>query len=354
MLRLIQRGAAASPRGAVSAASVKGSQLRQLERLLQKEGIRLIPLTGRRFASTEGAAAATAASSVTGAPASVADHSSTFIPNIPPYEMSFGSFPDYSIVHKTGDAGGLLDSFMYYCQLPFLELHNFGVPWWGAIVGGTVLYRLVFGNSMMNSMAMGARMQNHFDEMQSYQKRMQVAQQNGDEAGKMAAAQELQAFMKRHNIKHLKMFLPILQLPLVFSLFWSVSRLARDSHLLEGFYNGGIEGWFPLLTQPDPTYVLPAIAVGGSLLSVLTNFAAHGVPQAELSPKGQKLLFGSLALGFGWAFTVDMPAVSTSSMSNCQQRPRLVPFHPSQPLSFFFFCYFPVCRPSSFTSAPPR
>lgn len=293
---------------------------KQIERLLSQA-------QSRRFASTEAvnaaAAAVSAASSTSSTTASTVaeavNTSANFIANLPVHQSVVGKYPDYSILQKTGDVGGFTDTLMHWMQFPYELMHDtLGMPWWAAIVAGTVGFRLVLGRSMVRAIASGANMQEHMDEIQAFQKRIQAAQQGGDMGAVMGIRGEMKAFMKKRSLNMMTPFIPLLQAPILFSLFWAIGRLARDAHMIPGFYEGGF-AWFPVLTAPDPTMILPTVAVAGSLLSIWTNPVAQGIPAAELTAKGQKVMFSSLALVFSYV-TFTFPAVSCwclSASSSC-------------------------------------
>ena len=225
------------------------------------------------------------------------------------HESVIGRFPDYTVTVPTSGGTGWTDWIMHGFQLPFEFLHgSLGLPWWAAIITGSLLVRGITASTVLKAIRSGARMQAHMDDIQQFQQKMTEAQAAGDKLRMLSVRADMTAFMKRNKISFLAAFAPLLQIPFLIGMFWAVQRFARDAHLLDGFMDGGA-AWFPALCAPDPTFVIPIAGVAMSIASVWTNPAVNGIPQAELTPRGQRILFTSLATLFSWvAFT--FPAVS--------------------------------------------
>jgi hypothetical protein len=95
-------------------------------------------------------------------------------------------------------------------------------------------------------------------------------------------------------------------MPIFITLFTVLRTYAREAHLIEGVATGGT-AWFPALHLPDPTGVLPIVSAVLSISSIAVNNNMQGIPQLELTPGGQRVLFGSLS-GFFNLLTIFMPA----------------------------------------------
>ena len=68
-----------------------------------------------------------------------------------------------------------------------------------------------------------------------------------------------QAYMKEHNIKLSRMFMPLLvQAPLFITFVLTLRRFADESALIDGFQTEGAL-WFTALHEKDPTFMLPII-----------------------------------------------------------------------------------------------
>lgn len=95
-------------------------------------------------------------------------------------------------------------------------------------------------------------------------------------------------------------------MPLFITLFTVLRTYAREAHLIPGFASGGT-AWFTALHLPDPTGTLPILSACLSIASIAANNNMQGIPQLDLTPGGQRVLFGSLSAFFSVA-TLWMPA----------------------------------------------
>jgi len=194
---------------------------------------------------------------------------------------------------------------MHLFQMPVELLHDVaGLPWWGAIVGASVLLRLGSGYVLLTSLRAGAHMQGHMDNLQAIQRQMQAAV---SAEAKAEAAKAMRAYYLQHKINPVAMLKPLLQLPVLLGAFWAIQRYARDAHLVPGFMDGGVL-WLGALHLADPTGAVPVATMLLSVASVWANPNVQGFPQADLTPRGMRLLFSTLAGGFSY-FTFFFPAV---------------------------------------------
>lgn len=299
------------------------------------------PTAGASSRSSPSAAAAAVAATVSGALTRAAAAAVSAAPPVgdvaaaaaaqtsPPlavHESVLGRFPDYSVLIPTSEGSGWIDTLLHGFQLPFEALHGqLGLSWWTSIVAGALLIRLVTMRTGIKALRSGARMQAHMEDIQLFQQKMTDAQAGGDKLRMLSVRQDYSAFMKRNKISFFAAFAPILQIPLMIGMFWAVQRFARDGHLLPGFVDGG-GAWFTALCAPDPTATIPAVAIICSIAALWINPGVSGIPQAELTPTGQRILFTSLAGLFSWV-TFSFPAVRRARTA--QQRlaaaPRLPP-----------------------------
>lgn len=271
--------------------------------------------SGARLASTSGAAvvANDVASAGSAAAATLTDAVTqqalaTAVTAPTTASTVIGRFPDYSITVATADGTGWSDRILHVFQLPIEFLHDtVGLPWWGAIVAGSIALRAITLRTQLRAMRSGARMQLHMEEFTAFQKRMQAAQAAGETAQVLVLRGEMREFMKKHHISFGAAFAPLVQIPFLFGTFWAIGRFARDAHLLPDFIHGGT-AWFTEMCASDPTLMIPTASVAMSLLSVWANPAMNGIPQAELTPKGQRLLFTTLAGLFSYV-TFTFPVV---------------------------------------------
>jgi membrane protein insertase Oxa1/YidC/SpoIIIJ len=153
-------------------------------------------------------------------------------------------------------------------------------------------------------------MQMYAPQIADYQRRIVDVKARGDQTELQSLAMEFHAFMKSKGIPHPFTFIRnvLVQMPVYLGSFFAIRRLARDAHLIPGL-NDGIPSWLPGLHLPDPTFILPAVSLALSWIAIWTNPNAMGIPAAELSPAGQRLLFSTLG-GVFFFVGAKMPAVS--------------------------------------------
>lgn len=131
------------------------------------------------------------------------------------------------------------------------------VPWWGAILFGTIVVRVVMFPLVIMSQRNTARMNNNLPEMQLLQMKMTQARQIGDQLESARYAQEMMTFMKEKGMNPLKnMLVPLAQAPLFISFFMGLRGMANCP--VESMTYGGL-GWFMDLTVPDQYFILPLI-----------------------------------------------------------------------------------------------
>ena len=197
-----------------------------------------------------------------------------------------------------------------------------------------------------------SRMQLHSEEVADFQVRLKAAQASGDSDKLAQVGGEFRDFMKAKRLPSPFVFLRniLIQMPLFIGTFVALRGLASEAHLIPGFSPavaaassalgaaGGAAAvstataasatasaaaatataaasalpsavWFSSLHLPDPTFILPITSLSLSAISILSNPNMMGIPQAELTPGGQRLLLLTLGGVFGYV-AVSMPAVS--------------------------------------------
>eukprot|EP00111_Clytia_hemisphaerica_P005721 TCONS_00016579-protein len=175
--------------------------------------------------------------------------------------------------------------------LDFLHL-TCGMPWWGAIVAGTIVFRaLVFPlmiKGQINSAKLSAikpeldRLQENLKEKSNFQNPMMKAQ----------ASIELQQLFQKHDCHPAKALItPLIQLPLFVSFFIALRKM---SYLpVEALKTGGVL-WFPDLTAADPYFILPLLCAGTMLATIETG-AEMGM-QANDQAKTMKNVFRGMCV----------------------------------------------------------
>lgn len=140
--------------------------------------------------------------------------------------------------------------------LEFLHI-SLDVPWWGAILIGTVVVRVVMFPLVIMSQRNTAVMNNNLPEMQVIQMKMSQARQTGNQLEAARYAQEMVGFMKERGLNPLKnMLVPLAQAPLFISFFMGLRGMANCP--VESMTYGGL-AWFTDLTVPDQFFLLPVI-----------------------------------------------------------------------------------------------
>ncbi|XP_059061482.1 mitochondrial inner membrane protein OXA1L [Achroia grisella] len=131
------------------------------------------------------------------------------------------------------------------------------VPWWGAILIGTIVVRVVMFPLVILSQRNTAVMNNNLPEIQLLQVKMTQARQSGNQLETARYAQEMMMFMKEKGLNPLKnMIVPLAQAPLFISFFMGLRGMANCP--VESMSYGGL-WWFADLTVPDQFFLLPII-----------------------------------------------------------------------------------------------
>lgn len=131
------------------------------------------------------------------------------------------------------------------------------LPWWGAIVIGTVIVRILMFPLVVVAQRNAAKMNNYLPQLQSIQLKMTEARQCGNQLEAARYSQELMLFMNEKGLNPLKnMIVPLAQMPLFLSFFIGLRRMAN---LPVGSLRDGGMLWFTDLTVPDQYFALPIV-----------------------------------------------------------------------------------------------
>ncbi|KAK7481673.1 hypothetical protein BaRGS_00027046 [Batillaria attramentaria] len=141
-----------------------------------------------------------------------------------------------------------------------------GLPWWSAILAGTVCVRLCMFPLVIKSQRNVAHMHNHMPTMTRLQDKFTQARQSGNAVEAARAGNELMEFMKRNEIKPFRNFLvPLAQVPVFLSVFIGLRQMANLP--VESMKTGGLL-WFTDLTLPDQFYAMPLMTMATFLLTI--------------------------------------------------------------------------------------
>lgn len=131
------------------------------------------------------------------------------------------------------------------------------VPWWGAILIGTIVVRVAMFPLVILSQRNTALMNNNLPEIQTLQLKMTQARQTGNQLEAARYAQEMMVFMKDKGLNPLKnVLVPLAQAPLFVSFFMGLRGMANCP--VESLTTGGL-WWFMDLTVPDQYFLLPLL-----------------------------------------------------------------------------------------------
>uniref|UniRef100_A0A1B6E8W1 Membrane insertase YidC/Oxa/ALB C-terminal domain-containing protein n=1 Tax=Clastoptera arizonana TaxID=38151 RepID=A0A1B6E8W1_9HEMI len=140
--------------------------------------------------------------------------------------------------------------------MEFLHI-NCDLPWWVAIVIGTIVVRTLMFPIVIIAQRNSARLNNNLPQLQVLQLKMTEARQRDDKMEAAKYSQETMQFMKEKNVNPLKnMLVPLCQAPVFISFFMSLRGMA--SVPVDSMRTGGTL-WFTDLTLPDQYYALPFI-----------------------------------------------------------------------------------------------
>ncbi|KAK5893453.1 hypothetical protein CgunFtcFv8_006325 [Champsocephalus gunnari] len=188
-----------------------------------------------------------------------------------------------------------------------------GLPWWGAIVVGTVFARLAVFPVIVKGQREAAKLNNVLPELTKLNTRMSEAKSSGNKFDFAKAYSDLNLFQKKHDVNPLRGFLvPLIQAPVFISFFIALRKMSELP--VPSMQSGGLL-WFPDLTAADPFYILPVI-VTGTMFFILELGAESGVDNPNL--RTMKTVFRIMPFVI-LPFTINFPtAVFTYWLtSNC-------------------------------------
>ncbi|KAM9425202.1 mitochondrial inner membrane protein OXA1L [Pholidichthys leucotaenia] len=162
--------------------------------------------------------------------------------------------------------------------LEFIHM-DLGLPWWGAIVAGTVLARLAVFPFIVKGQREAAKLNNVLPQINKLTAKMNEAKQSGNKYEFAKAYSDLNLFQKKHDVNPVRGFLvPLVQAPIFISFFIGLRQMAYLP--VPSLQTGGVF-WFTDLTAADPFYILP-LAVTGTMYFILELGAESGIDNANL------------------------------------------------------------------------
>lgn len=155
---------------------------------------------------------------------------------------------------------GIVQNCMEYAHV------TLDIPWWGAIMIGTVCVRVIILPLVIMAQRNAAKMSNNMPQMQVLQMKMTEARQSGNPVESARYAQEMMTFMKSKNLNPLKnMIVPLAQAPVFVSFFIGLRQMANAP--VESLRDGGLF-WFTDLTMPDQFFLLPLLTSATLYLTI--------------------------------------------------------------------------------------
>ncbi|XP_064416439.1 mitochondrial inner membrane protein OXA1L [Latimeria chalumnae] len=156
---------------------------------------------------------------------------------------------------------------------------DLGLPWWGAIVVGTVLARCLVFPVIVKGQREAAKLNNHLPQITKLTNSMNEAKTSGNKFEFSKAYSELMMYQKKHDVNPIRGFLvPLVQAPIFISFFIALRKMAYLP--VPSMQTGGI-WWFTDLTAADPFYILP-LAVTATMVAILELGAESGVDNPNL------------------------------------------------------------------------
>ncbi|XP_067389252.1 mitochondrial inner membrane protein OXA1L [Emydura macquarii macquarii] len=168
---------------------------------------------------------------------------------------------------------------------------DLGLPWWGAIVAGTVAARCLVFPVIVKGQREAAKLNNHMPEISRLTRLIQDAKRSGNHFEYSKSLSELNLYQKTHDVNPLRGFLvPLVQAPIFISFFMALRDMAALP--VPSLQSGGL-AWFMDLTAADPFYALPLITTATMWL-ILELGAESGVDNPNL--KVMKTVFRVMPL----------------------------------------------------------
>ncbi|XP_025049324.1 mitochondrial inner membrane protein OXA1L-like [Alligator sinensis] len=146
--------------------------------------------------------------------------------------------------------------------LESLHVH-LGLPWWGAIVAGTVVVRCLVFPLIVKGQREAVKINNHMPQITRLTNVMNEARCSGNQFEFNRAYMTLMTYRKDNNINPMYGFVPAFVQAPVFISFFIALREMTDLPV-PSMQSGGL-AWFPDLTIADPFYILPLVATGSAM-----------------------------------------------------------------------------------------
>uniref|UniRef100_A0A6J0V4C6 Mitochondrial inner membrane protein OXA1L n=1 Tax=Pogona vitticeps TaxID=103695 RepID=A0A6J0V4C6_9SAUR len=156
---------------------------------------------------------------------------------------------------------------------------NVGLPWWGAIITGTVVARCLVFPLIVKGQQEAAKLNKHMPQINQLTARMNEAKRSTNKFEYAKAYSDLMVYQKTHNINPLRGFMvPLVQMPIFISFYFALRKMAELP--VPSLQTGGF-WWITDLTAADPYYILP-LTVTATMWVVLELGAESGVSNPNM------------------------------------------------------------------------
>ena len=218
-----------------------------------------------------------------------------------------------------------------------LELNHVysGLPFWASIVTTAFAARTLLAPLTIRSQRQGAKLRLLQPEIKELMSHYKAAKEVGDRERTMDYMAQISEIYRREKVHPLApVGLGLISGPVFMSFFLALRDIGTQVDLPALTQGGPL--WFTDLTQPDPYYILPALAAGGFWLIM-----ELGLEPGQAQSASMKGFFRVMSL-FAFPFMSTMPAVPFNSIihlysfstryilyRHCQSTGRLIASSPS-------------------------
>lgn len=146
-------------------------------------------------------------------------------------------------------------------------VHNAtGLPWWGTIVISTLCIRALFLPINILMQRNTVKLHNVNPEVEKFKKKQQIYILAGNAEMALVERSKMNAVFKEHGIRPFLSALPMLFQGVFLVSFFLAIRGMANAPVATMMAGGAL--WFPDLTIPDPSFLLPMISCGGFMISM--------------------------------------------------------------------------------------
>ncbi|CAG8493178.1 18546_t:CDS:2, partial [Acaulospora morrowiae] len=186
--------------------------------------------------------------------------------------MKLGDLKAMGLVHYTPVGG--VETF-------FEAIHVLsGIPWWGTILFGTLIVRLLLVPISIDAVRTNVKLMNIQPKAKKLMDEIKDAKKYSDTAVMLQKAEQMKNLYKSHDTSPYRgLVLTLIQAPIMISFFLATKKMAEFP--VESFKTGGML-WFTDLTIPDPYYILPALTTAGFLSIVEMGSGVNKVKDGQM------------------------------------------------------------------------